>query len=114
MNMINNSKQRFLTGALCFFMASVTAVPLTAQEKPAEAEAPEMTEQTEKAIERGLTFLISSQNKDGSWSTKDPAKGGGGGYAIAGTSLGLMAFMVEDQHIVVCKYHLLNMLCLFQ
>ena len=28
MNMINNSKQRFLTGALCFFMASVTAVPL--------------------------------------------------------------------------------------
>ncbi|MFT5129897.1 MAG: squalene cyclase, partial [Rhodothermales bacterium] len=81
MNMITNSKQRFLTGALCFFMASVTAVPLAAQEKPAEAEAPEMTEQTEKAIERGLTFLISSQNKDGSWSTKDPAKDGGGGYA---------------------------------
>ena len=54
-----------------------------------------MTEQAENAIERGLKFLISSQNKDGSWSSTDPAHAGGGGYAIAGTSLGLMAFMVE-------------------
>ena len=107
MNMINNSKPCCLTAALCFFMASVIAAPLTAQEKSAEAprtsetsataeaEAPEMTEQTEKAIERGLKFLISSQSKDGSWSSNDPAKGGDGAYAIAGTSLGLMAFMVE-------------------
>lgn len=94
-NMINKSKQRYLTTALCFFMASVIVEPLAAQENPAEAEAPEMTEQAEKAIDRGLKFLISSQNKDGSWSAKDPEKGGGGEYAIGGTSLGLMAFMVE-------------------
>ncbi len=73
MNMINNSKQRFLTGALCFFIASVTAVPLTAQEKPAEAAAPEMTEQPEKATDRAPTFLISRQNTHGRWSTTDPA-----------------------------------------
>ena len=59
----------------------------------AEAEAPELTEEAEKAIERGLKFLIANQNKDGSWTSADPEKGGG--YAIAGTSLALMAFMVE-------------------
>ena len=53
-------------------------------------DAPEMTEEAEKAIERGLQFLINSQNKDGSWTTAES-----GDYAIAGTSLGLMAFMVE-------------------
>ena len=54
-----------------------------------------MTEEAEKAIERGLKFLVSNQNKDGSWSSQDPDNGGGANYAIAGTSLGLMAFMVE-------------------
>ena len=60
-----------------------------------ETEAPELTEEAEKAIERGLKFLISNQNKDGSWSSQDPENEGGSNYAIAGTSLGLMAFMVE-------------------
>ncbi len=53
-------------------------------------DAPELTEEAEKAIERGLQFLVRSQNKDGSWTT-----GKNDDYAIAGTSLGLMAFMVE-------------------
>lgn len=105
MNMIKYNKQRFLTPALCLLMASVITTPLAAQEEPADApaatttssevEAPEMTEQAEKAIERGLKFLISSQNKDGSWSSTDPKHKGGGSFSIAGTSLGLMAFMVE-------------------
>lgn len=101
MNVINNCKQRYLTTSLCFVTAGFIALPLAAQDKPAdapaaaEAEAPEMTEEAEKAIGRGLKFLISNQNKDGSWYSKDSGKGGGGGYAIAGTSLGLMAFMVE-------------------
>ena len=30
-------------------------------------DAPELTEEAEKAIGRGLQFLIASQNKDGSW-----------------------------------------------
>ena len=51
--------------------------------------APELTEAAEKAIDRGLKFLLANQNKDGSWSMDN------GDYAIAGTSLGLMAFMVE-------------------
>ena len=91
----------------CFVaIGGFIAAPVTAQEPPvdgpvaieapatAEAEAPEMTEEAEKAIERGLKFLISSQNKDGSWSSKD-LENRGAGYAIGGTSLGLMAFMVE-------------------
>ncbi|WP_105043939.1 prenyltransferase/squalene oxidase repeat-containing protein [Rubritalea profundi] len=105
--MINYRKQRYITTALSFLLAGATVAPLAAQETPAnaplvaaasasaEAEAPEMSEQAEKAIERGLKFLISSQNKDGSWSSKDPKKAGDGGYSIAGTSLALMAFMVE-------------------
>ncbi len=116
MNMINNSKQCYLSTGLCLAMASFVVAPLAAQEKPAdapltveapataEAEAPELTEEAEKAIERGLKFLISSQNKDGSWSSKDSEKGGGGGYAIAGTSLGLMAFMVEGHFPGFGKY----------
>jgi len=93
MNKIRNHKHRYLSAALCMLMAGAFITPLAAQEKPSDTEAPEMTEQTEKAIDRGLKYLISSQNKDGSWASQDPAKGGG--YAIAGTSLGLMAFMVE-------------------
>ena len=58
-------------------------------EMPNAEEAPELTEEAEKAIEAGLKFLIASQNKDGSWSMDN------GDYAIAGTSLGLMAFMAE-------------------
>ena len=100
---MNDLKMSYLTTVLYFLTACLIAAPLSAQEEPAdaplvgeaEAEAPELTEEAEKAIERGLKFLISSQNKDGSWSSADPEKGGGGGYAIAGTSLGLMAFMVE-------------------
>ena len=51
--------------------------------------APELTEDAKKAIDRGLKYLIANQNQDGSWSMQN------GDYAIAGTSLGLMAFMVE-------------------
>jgi len=85
------SHLRLLSLTAIFFCSSSMVV---AQDSAGsgEAEAPELTEEAEKAIERGLKYLISSQNKDGSW-TSDPEKGGG--YAIAGTSLGLMAFMVE-------------------
>ena len=85
------SHLRLLSLTAIFFCSSSFVV---AQDSTAtgEAEAPELTEEAEKAIECGLKYLISSQNKDGSW-TSDPEKGGG--YAIAGTSLGLMAFMVE-------------------
>ena len=104
---MNDLKMSDLTRALCILVVCFIAAPIAAQEKSAnaplavealageKAEAPELTEAAEKAIDRGLKFLISNQNKDGSWSSTDPAHDGGGGYAIGGTSLGLMAFMVE-------------------
>ncbi|MEM6507117.1 MAG: prenyltransferase/squalene oxidase repeat-containing protein [Planctomycetota bacterium] len=65
---------------------------------PNEDEAPELTEEAEKAIDRGLEWLIKTQNKNGSWSMDN------GDYAIAGTSLGLMAFMVEGHFPGFGKY----------
>ncbi len=90
MTAICNGKLHHQIVGLCFAMACLLSAPLSAQQlKAAEAEAPELSEQAEAAIDRGLKFLLSSQNVDGSWAMK------GGDYAIAGTSLGLMAFMVE-------------------
>jgi hypothetical protein len=116
MNVTSNNKLSYFAMTLCV-MTSVITAPLAAQDKPAkvpviaqtpvtseaktsaEAKAPEMTEQAKKAIERGLKFLITSQNKDGSWSSNKD-----GTYAIAGTSLGLMAFMVEGHFPGFGKY----------
>ena len=64
--------------------AADTAVAVT----PGEA-APELTEAADLAIERGLQYLVATQNPNGSWTSK------AGNYEIAGTSLGLMAFMVK-------------------
>lgn len=55
----------------------------------AEGAAPELTEAADLAIERGFQFLIKTQKPDGSWAKED------GTFATAGTSLGLMAFMVK-------------------
>jgi hypothetical protein len=84
----------------CFFilLSSFIFPVVKAEEKSpySEAKAPELTEEAEKAIGRGLKFLISNQNKDGSWSSSDPENEESTPYAIGGTSLALMAFMVED------------------
>ena len=85
-----SSKLRHRTVGLCLAIAGLLAAPLSAQEISATGtDAPEMTEEAEQAIDRGLKFLLTSQNTDGSWASEN------GDYAIAGTSLGLMAFMVE-------------------
>ena len=88
-----------LSQVLRWTMSVFFGLTVSAQEKPAdapsveeapsfsEAEAPELTEEAEKAIERGLKFLVSNQNKDGSWSSQDPENEGGANFAIAGTSL---------------------------
>lgn len=116
MNHTDNGKRDFLASVTCLLAISFIAAPAGAQEPPteallanqesasSEAEAPELTEEAEKAIERGLKFLISNQNKDGSWSSKDLEKGEAAGYAIGGTSLGLMAFMVEGHFPGFGKY----------
>ena len=94
-------KKRALVIAMILisFMFSLTAEDKPRSVKKRDVEAPELTEKAEKAIDRGLKFLIASQNPDGSWSS-----GEGSGYAIAGTSLGLMAFMAEGHFPGFGKY----------
>ena len=54
--------------------------------------APELTPEASQAIDKGLKFLLSNQQKDGSW------RGDGqGGHAVACTSLALMAFMAKAE-----------------
>lgn len=72
--------------------ATLGFAPLAAQDEPAAAAedaAPELTEAADLAIERGLQYLLTTQNPNGSWTSGD------GNFEIAGTSLGLMAFMVK-------------------
>lgn len=102
MNTLNRIPQT-LIASLFFMIPCLLVSPTVAQEAAvdppieatdaapldSDAEAPELTEEAEKAIERGLQFLLASQNTDGSWSSEN------GAYSIAGTSLGLMAFMVK-------------------
>ena len=66
--------------------AQATATPA---DTPKEGDALELTEAADRAMERGLQHLLSIQNPDGSWSNTD------GDFKMAGTSLGLMAFMVK-------------------
>ena len=115
MKVFINGKTFSLSMVLCWTISVLVGPPVGGQEKPADApstdedssssaaEAPELTEEAEKAIERGLKFLISNQNKDGSWSSHDP-EDRGASYAIAGTSLGLMAFMDEGHFPGFGKY----------
>jgi hypothetical protein len=55
-------------------------------------DAPELTPEASQAIVKGLKYLLSTQHKDGSWSSD-----GQGGHAVACTSLALMAFMSKAQ-----------------
>lgn len=102
--MIATLLQRYcLPGLLGVFIAAIAVFQSQAEndapfELVDEDQAPELTKEAEEAIDRGLKFLISSQNKDGSWSMDN------GDYAIAGTSLGLMAFMVEGHFPGFGKY----------
>ena len=66
------------------FMMCVKPRPLTAQQDGA----PELSAEASRAIDKGLTHLLSIQNDDGSWDSN-----GEGDHAVAITSLSLMAFM---------------------
>jgi hypothetical protein len=62
--------------------------PLPAQLPASTDGAPELTAEASKAIDKGLSYLLSVQKDDGSWDSD-----GKGGHAVAITSLSLMAFM---------------------
>jgi len=68
----------------CFAIATLLAAPSMAQQEGA----PELTPKASKAIDKGLKYLLSTQNKDGSWDSN-----GEGGHSVGITSLALMAFM---------------------
>ena len=65
-------------------VACLFTTPLMAQQEGA----PELTAKASGAIDKGLQFLLTTQNKDGSWDSD-----GEGGRAVGVTSLVLMAFM---------------------
>lgn len=68
----------------CVITAVLLCTPTIAQQEGA----PELTPEASQAIDRGLKYLLSTQNKDGSWDSN-----GKGEHAVAITSLSLMAFM---------------------
>ncbi|MBC8373095.1 MAG: terpene cyclase/mutase family protein [Planctomycetes bacterium] len=71
---------------------AVAKKTVIASKKTGGGDAPELTAKASQAIDKGLKYLISSQNKNGSWD------GDGEGYRAVGiTSLALMAFMSKAQ-----------------
>jgi len=82
---------RLSAAALGVFLGFASIPLLQAQDEQASTDAPELTEAADLAIERGLQYLISTQNPDGSWS------GANGQFKMGTTSLALMAFMVRGE-----------------
>jgi hypothetical protein len=89
---------------LVFAMACLVTLPLLAQTAAVDGtetisaqpniagDAPELTAQASQAIDKGLEFLLKTQNANGSWDSD-----GTGGRSVACTSLALMAFMSKAQ-----------------
>ncbi|MBT3296184.1 MAG: terpene cyclase/mutase family protein [Verrucomicrobia bacterium] len=77
---------RLVTRLIYLTAFALLATSIMAQE---QAGSPELTEEASKAIDDGLTYLLKTQGKDGSWSS--------GKFQMASTSLGLMAFMVKGE-----------------
>ena len=67
-------------------IAAVLAIAPLARAAEQGVGVAELTPDAERAIQKGLEWLIQNQNGDGSWGTS---------YKTASTALGLMAFMVK-------------------
>lgn len=83
------SKPRSIAHLLLVGMVgtSLCAAPLAAQQ-----DAPELTANASKAIDKGLAYLLKMQRPDGSWASNSE-----GQRAVAITSLSLMAFMAKAE-----------------
>ena len=82
--MPNPKTAQGITLAISLTLATFLTAPLMAQQQGA----PELTLEASQAIDKGLKYLLSTQNKDGSWDSD-----GKGGHAVGITTLALMAFM---------------------
>ena len=61
------------------------------------------TEQSEKAVDKALAYLVSIQEEDGRWDIQKT--GGGGGHDMAATAFSLLAFYGRgERHDLPCKY----------
>jgi len=86
-------RRRTVHIAVCLVVVSLLGSPLCAQAPLAAGDgAPELSNEASLAIDKGLDYLLKNQNKNGSWSAD-----GEGKYAVACTSLALMAFMSKAQ-----------------
>ena len=77
-----------LATALCGALAAPSLADDRAAPPPAK-HPPEVTPRAQRAIERGLAYLVRTQNADGSWRTHGPT----GNYPVAMTSLAGLAVM---------------------
>ncbi|MCY2932308.1 MAG: terpene cyclase/mutase family protein [Planctomycetota bacterium] len=80
-----NTRYRVAAYVMTAVMAIPPVLPMLAQDADGVSVA-ELTPQAEKAIKAGLEHLARTQKEDGSWGTN---------FRVAGTALGLMAFMVK-------------------
>ena len=61
------------------------------------------TEQSEKAVDKALAYLVSIQEEDGRWDIQKT--GGGGDHDMAATAFSLLAFYGRgERHDMPCKY----------
>ncbi len=78
-----------LTPVAAYAQPQASSAPATPAAPAVMAEPAEITPATRSAIERGVKFLISAQNRDGSWRTN----GATGEYPVAMTALAGLALL---------------------
>ncbi len=85
--MMNSLSKRIIACTLAAWLIGLAPLALAQPaEELAGVDIAELSPQTERAIDRALTYLAGKQNADGSW---------GGKYKMANTATSLMAFMLK-------------------
>ncbi len=94
---MSSVRQRFTTIAL---IGVFTTASTHGQTSPAPPLPPHVTDEVRSAIDRGLEFLVRSQNRDGSWRSGGP----GGAYPTAMTALAGLALLAAGSTPVEGPY----------
>lgn len=87
---------------LCILLAASFSgsVPASAQESVGERLPPGITQATKQAIERGLAYLVRTQDRSGAWSNR----GRYGAYPVAMTSLAGLALLMDGNTTTQGRY----------